>query len=915
MKKDSIAKMSILRGRKSVPGMNSRERGKWKEKTTRSSRELFKDLTRMELYMRNRQHGRMILESIENGPLIWPTIEENRVTRPKKYYELSATEATQAGYDYGSPYQSSTPLSVTYPSNDYQSSVHHNVYSPPPSISQMEYAPTATQQQPQSEFPQLDSGQATQTVITHNTAYQADDLDAYDSDCDELNTAKVALIANLSHYGSDALVEVHNPDNVDNNMINQGVQGMLSSEQLLFIIQKTFAQQDALLLSVIEQLKIQVINCTKINLDNKIVNDTLTAELERYKEQVKVLKEGKNVEVKSQDNFLDSHEQNTKIDRLKQTLSEQLQEKESLMKTVTVLKNDFKKEESRNIDREIALEKKIKHLDNIVYKKDQSTQTVHMLTKPKFFYDHTTKQALGFQNPFYLKKAQQLEPKLYDGDVIKNIYAIVILNSDETPMLAEESRSKMLLKQQDPMVLEKKVNTKPVDYAAFWSQNSMNSLDPNSSKRPTKVNVPKELPKVSMLNANSKRIFVKCNGFMLSDNHVFFVPNVINDVNAYAKSKSIKKHSKTKVWKPTGKVFTNIGYIWRPTGRIFTIVGNVFPLTRITTTTEVPSKNLIALETDIPKPVVTLFYSRKPRKSKTNDPVSKSKVIKYVSANNKEPSKSWGSTVSNIPSSSLDECRNDHVAKIMGYGDYHIGNATISRVYYMERLGHNLFFVGQLCDSNLKVAFCQHTCYIRNLKGVDLLTGSQGNNIYTLSLGDMMASSPICLLSKASKTKSWLWNRRLSHLNFCTINHLAKHGLIRGLLNLKFEKYHLCSTCIMGKSKKKPHKPKSEDTNQEKLYLLHMDLCGPMRVVSVNEKKYIIVVVDDYSWFTWVKCLRSKDEASDFIIMFLKMIQVPLKTPVRRIRTDNETEFVNQTLHEYYEKVGIFHETSIARSP
>ncbi|GJU88220.1 retrovirus-related pol polyprotein from transposon TNT 1-94 [Tanacetum coccineum] len=157
----------------------------------------------------------------------------------------------------------------------------------------------------------------------------------------------------------------------------------------------------------------------------------------------------------------------------------------------------------------------------------------------------------------------------------------------------------------------------------------------------------------------------------------------------------------------------------------------------------------------------------------------------------------------------------------------------------------------------------------------------------------MMASAPICLLSKASKTKSWLWHRRLSHLNFGAINHLARHG----------------------KSTKKPHKHKSEDTNQEKLYLLHMDLCGPMRVTSVYGKKYILVIVDDYSRFTWVKCLRSKDEAPAFFINFWKMIQVQLKEIVRRIRTDNGTEFVNQTLREYYEKVDISHETSVSRSP
>ncbi|GKD83273.1 retrovirus-related pol polyprotein from transposon TNT 1-94 [Tanacetum coccineum] len=359
----------------------------------------------------------------------------------------------------------------------------------------------------------------------------------------------------------------------------------------------------------------------------------------------------------------------------------------------------------------------------------------------------------------------------------------------------------------------------------------------------------------------------------------------------------------------------------KPTGRTFTIVGNACPLTRITTTTEAPLRKPVVLDNETSKPAVTLVYSRKPRNSKTNVPVSKSKVVQivlwYLDSGCSKHMTGDRSQLTNFVNKFLGTVKfgNDHVAKILGYGDYQIGNVTISRVYYVEGLGHNLFSVGQFCDSNLEVAFRQHTCFIRNLEGVDLLTGSRGNNLYTLSLGDMMASSPICLLSKASKTKSWLWHRRLSHLNFGAINHLARHGLVRGLPKLKFEKDHLCSACAMGKSKKKPHKPKSEDTNQEKLYLLHMDLCGPMRVASVNGKKYILVIVDDYSRFTWVKFLRSKDEAPDFIIKFLKMIQLRLKVPVRRIRTDNGTEFVNQTLREYYEKVGISHETSVARSP
>nr|GEX16242.1 hypothetical protein [Tanacetum cinerariifolium] len=191
-------------------------------------------------------------------------------------------------------------------------------------------------------------------------------------------------------------------------------------------------------------------------------------------------------------------------------------------------------------------------------------------------------------------------------------------------------------------------------------------------------------------------------------------------------------------WKPTGKVFTNIGYIWRPTGRTFTIVGNACPLSRITTTTEVVQ--------------IVLCY--------------------------------------------LDSGCSKHMT-----GDHSQLTNSVNKFLGTVKFGNDHVF----CDSNLEVAFLQHTYFIRNLEGVDLLTESR-----------------------------------------------ARHGLVRGLPKLKFEKDHLCSIYAMGKSKKKPYKPKSEDTNQEILYLLHMDLCGPMRVTSVNGKKYILVIIDDYSRFTWV---------------------------------------------------------------
>nr|GFA46123.1 hypothetical protein [Tanacetum cinerariifolium] len=392
-----------------------------------------------------------------------------------------------------------------------------------------------------------------QTVVTTNAAYQADDLDAYDLDCDELNSTKIALMANLSHYGSDNLAMVNNQDNRANHLIHQEMQVPATSEESTILTQSNteitsnsniisysqymnesqynivqnstlHALQDDLILFVIEQLKNQVVNCTKINQDNKHVNELLTVELERYRKQERVLKE-----LKNDDKASTSYEPSLEIETLKHTLSEHLKEKESLEQKITLLKNDFQKEESRNIDRELALEKQVKEIKNIVFKKSQSAQTVHMLTKPNVFNNHSTRQALGFQNPCYLKKAQQLKPKLYDGSVIEKSDAIVILDTEETLMLVEESRLKMIEKQNDPNMTEKKVTTKPIDYAiinqlstdfetwfvpqtelsaeqAFWSQYSVQIDEPNLSACITIVEVPKELLKVSMVNSCLKKL-------------------------------------------------------------------------------------------------------------------------------------------------------------------------------------------------------------------------------------------------------------------------------------------------------------------------------------------------------------------------------------------------------------------------
>ncbi|GJY93529.1 retrovirus-related pol polyprotein from transposon TNT 1-94 [Tanacetum coccineum] len=342
-----------------------------------------------------------------------------------------------------------------------------------------------------------------------------------------------------------------------------------------------------------------------------------------------------------------------------------------------------------------------------------------------------------------------------------------------------------------------------------------------------------------------------CNECLFDANHAMCLIDHVNSMNVRDKSAS-KKNKMRKQWKPAGKVFKSVRYKSKPTGRTFTLVGSACPLTRITVTNKVPLRVPTPLEVVTPEHVVTRVYIRRPKVPKFV-PNSKPKVVQivlwYLDSSCSKHMTEDRSQLTNFVYKFLGTIKfgNDQVVKIVGYGNYQIGNVTISRVYYVEGLGHNLFSVGQFCDSDLEVAFRKHTCFVRNLEGVDLLSGSRGTNLYSLSIGDMMASSPICLLSKATKTKSWLWHRRLSYLNFGALNHLARKGLVRGLPRLKFEKDHLCSACAMGKNKKQSHKPKSKDTNQEKLYLLHMDICGPMRVASVNGKNYILINMDDYT--------------------------------------------------------------------
>ncbi|GJU90529.1 retrovirus-related pol polyprotein from transposon TNT 1-94 [Tanacetum coccineum] len=411
--------------------------------------------------------------------------------------------------------------------------------------------------------------------------------------------------------------------------------------------------------------------------------------------------------------------------------------------------------------------------------------------------------------------------------------------------------------------------------------------------------------RVKRTGFNSKSISVCniCNECLVFGNHNKCGVKNLNFVNA--KNPKVNNDATVKqVWKATGKIFASVGSKWRPTGRKFTL-GDTCPLTRITKPEVVPLEKSGSVSTSEPANniIVTHRFSKKPltsykckdRKLKytstSSPPNAETKAVNDpmnaidLSANQRDPNK-IGYLMSQILQhpqfSNVGRTDRPLFAAIVGYGDYNIGDTIITRVYYVEGLSHNLFSVGQFCDAVLEVAFRKYTCYIRNKDNVDILKVM------------VMASN---------------------HLNFGTLNELARKDLVRGLPKLKYEKEHLCPSCQLGKSKKSSHPLKIVNTNTEVLNTLHMDLCGPIRVESINGKKYILVIVDDYTRFGWVRFLRTKDETPEVIKKFIILTQRALNATVRYLRTDNGTKFVNKTLTKLCESVGITHNTSIPRTP
>nr|GEW82516.1 retrovirus-related Pol polyprotein from transposon TNT 1-94 [Tanacetum cinerariifolium] len=674
----------------------------------------------------------MILESVENGPLIWPLIKENRVTRAKKYSELSATEAIQADCDVketniilqGLPLEVYALVSNHKVAKELWEKIQLLMQGTSLMIQEREYVKLVrdllttnvdqlhaylgqhefhankgrqtsfvagisrtytsgasgknfrkqrivicynckgeghmskqctkpNRKQDDSWFkdkvfmvqaqangqilheeelaflsdPRIAEAQATQTVITYNAAYQADDLDAYDSDCDEINSAKVALMANLSHYGSDDLAKTL----------------MLAEESRSKMLLK---QKDPLMSEkevITTPVDYVVLNQLSQDFEIRFVPQTELSAEQAFWSQ----------------NSVNSPEPTPSTRPTKAEVPKVSMEK---VLVITALKDNLRKLKGKSIVDEAI----------ISYPIDPKLLKVDVVP---------------------------LAPKLQNNRTVHSEY--IRHTQEETVTLKE--------------IVEQGRSVNPLN----------TSLD--------YVYTASVLH--SKLNVNFDLQCVACNGCLFSDNHDSCVLDFINNVNARVKSKSIKKTVKRKVWKPTGKVFIHIGFIWRPTGRTFTIVGNACPLTRITTPTEVPLRKPIALESNTPKHVVTLVYSQKTKASRNNVPVSKFK-INAVGFRDKR--KCMFDPMFHLLLLMNAGCPNYSLR--LGYGDYHIGNVTISRVYFVDELGHNLFSVGKFCDLDIDVAFCQHTCFIHNLEVAPEPAASTGSPSSTTF--DQDASSP-----------------------------------------------------------------------------------------------------------------------------------------------------------------------------
>nr|GEX67371.1 retrovirus-related Pol polyprotein from transposon TNT 1-94 [Tanacetum cinerariifolium] len=730
-------------------------------------------------------------------------------------------------------------------------------------------------------------------ALNVDNVFQAEDCDAFDSDVDEAPTTQTLFMANLSSadpntdearpsYDSDILSEVQDQDQyLDDTYAYQEEHVMHDSVQLDHVVDlhadHTSVSNMIPYDQYVKDNDVSVIHSNASSVPNDTVmmiyNDMEQVELyerrakfelteceQKINEQLRLVISDRNFKEETLKRELHS---------IKLQLTSTINRNKSIVEETTFLKQDFKQKENKLLADFLNMKSLKEKVEDRLVKQDQSLQTVHMLCRPRPLYNDLNKVAIGYKNPLCLTRAKQAQPALYNGyEILKENHARAkVHNTEDTLEISEITRKKINAKMTDPECVTHKVKIAPHDYS---KENLLATFTPQKQLTPEQTYWSNDLMK---LKSEALKEWAKNDRFRAENDKVkhhykqlydsikitlakhieqvtkIIVENVTLKTSvSQAKDSNKNKHVTQKIQKTNVPVPQSTGVKRCPKA------SGLQPKSNHKTNRISPAKgaNKLPVE-DLPR--MNKCHLRTMNRVDSSSRLKRTVVqivLWYLDSGCSKHMTGDRSQLLNFVKKFIGTARlrNDHFGAIMGFGDYVVGESIISRVYYVEGLGHNLFYVGQLCDYNLEVAFRKHSCYVRDTDGVDLIKGSRGSNLYTISVEDMMKSSPICLLSKASKNKSWLWHRCLNHLNFGTINYLSRKDLVRGLPRLKFEKDHLCSARQLGKSKKHTYKPKAKNTNLEVLNTLHMDLCGPMCVQTINGKKCILVIMDDYSRFT-----------------------------------------------------------------
>ncbi|GJS42059.1 putative ribonuclease H-like domain-containing protein [Tanacetum coccineum] len=318
------------------------------------------------------------------------------------------------------------------------------------------------------------------------------------------------------------------------------------------------------------------------------------------------------------------------------------------------------------------------------------------------------------------------------------------------------------------------------------------------------------------------------------------------------------------------------------------------------------------------------FYTARPKAVNTARP--NSTVVNAVRANQVNAVKAsacwvWRPTKLNSALITLKKHNYGHPQKEdQGYVDSGCSRHMTGNMSYLSDFKE--FDGGYMCDKKNSVLFTNTRCFVLSPdfklanESQVLLKVPRKNNMYSVDMKNIIPKESLtCLVAKATLDESMLWHMRLGHVNFKTINKLVKENLVRGLPTKRFENDQTCVACLKGKQHKASYKSKIQNSITQPVFMLHMDLFGPTFVSSLMNKKYCLVVTDDYSRFTWVFFLATKDETSSILNSFITEIENLIDKKVKIIRCDNGTKFKNRVMSEFCEQKGIKREFSIARTP